>query len=86
MSAHGEFAYSAKQREIMRLLGEAIDRGEEMDTEDLHQSLSYECSRQALLCSLKVLKKHDMVATEPRRRRRMLVTLTARGFNLYRSG
>ena len=72
MPGQGEFAQSDKQEEILRLvLDTAEQTGDFIELHELKGKLSYgpDVSKQAILCSLKFLEGHGLIAREHRKRK-----------------
>jgi uncharacterized membrane protein len=78
------FKSTPKQREILSLICNALAKGEEITSADIHRKVSYgsTASRSAILCSIEFLEKHGLIAKE-KRGRNVLLTPTSRGFALY---
>lgn len=73
-----------KQVEIVDHVLKAADAGAFIDFETLYRSLSYKCSRQALLCSLNILEEAGLVAKQYRYRATMLLKPTLLAYQVYR--
>lgn len=79
------FQDSPKQREIMRLILEAADRGAFITLRDLHASLTYgpEVSVQAIQCSARFLERHGMLE-RARQGRERIYKPTMKAYTRYR--
>jgi DNA-binding PadR family transcriptional regulator len=84
MSAAGEFARSAKQREIMGVVLAAMDAGEELTGKVLISRLSYKATHQAIYCSLDFLENHGLIHREYRGCRGVKITPTPKAYVLFR--
>lgn len=71
---------TGKQIEILTLVQKGAPDGDFLDMDQLHESLSYACSKQALQCSIRHLESRGYVERRPtelrRGRKRRVVTLT----------
>lgn len=59
-----KFAKTEKQAEILDIILKRVDNGLECTINDIAESLSYSCSKQALLFSLRILEEHGMIVKE----------------------
>lgn len=80
-----ETRFTRKQVEILERIWRGGDRGDFLDIDELRERLSYECSKQAVQCSLRKLRDRGLIedSYEVRRgaRRRVLqLTVKARSF------
>lgn len=60
-----EFYQTRKQIEIIEKVLGAADKGQHLSITELWKSLSYgpQCTKQAILCSIRILKLHGLVRT-----------------------
>jgi hypothetical protein len=85
MPGQGEFAQNDKQTEIMKLVMDtARDTGDFIELHELKGKLSYgpDVSKQAILCSLKFLEKHGLIARE-HRKRKLYIKPTLEAFKVF---
>lgn len=85
MSAHFEFAQTDKQAEIMRLVLTAVDHEHFLTLEKLREQLSYKPSKQAVLCSLKILESHGFLTKVYHGNRSMELKPTTLAYTTFRS-
>jgi len=85
MGAHFEFAHTDKQAEIMRLILGAVDHGSLITLKALREQLSYKASKQAVLCSLKILEGHGFLTKHHHGNRTMEIKPTATAYTTFRS-
>lgn len=79
-----EFARTPKQTEIMTMIVEAAARGQVITKKEIYSRLSYRCTEQALGCSLKFLKKHDMITVRNRGFRGLEISPTVTGMSTFK--
>lgn len=88
MSAHGEFAQTEKQTEIIRLVLAAADAGEVMTYPLLQARLSYGAgvSPQSIQCSIRFLEKHGLVLRQKSLGdgRTTIIKPTSRTYRMFR--
>lgn len=75
-----------KQLEIMKLVMSAADAGSFITMEKLREDLSYgaTCSKQAVLCSLRILEKAGLLAKEYRGAKPMILKPTPLAYTLLK--
>ena len=66
MGAHFEFAHTAKQQEVMEHIIAGADAGSFITIRELLGKISWTCSKQALLCSIRTLQRWGFVRKEYR--------------------
>lgn len=85
MGAHFEFAQSEKQTEIMKLVLTAVDHGDFITLKRLREQLSYKASKQAVLCSLKILESYGFLTKTYHGNRTMELKPTTLAYVTFRS-
>lgn len=85
MGAHGEFAHTDKQVEIMRLILAAADLGAFITLTKLREELSYKPSKQAVLCSLRNLESYEFLTKTYHGNVTMEIVPTAKAYATFRT-
>jgi hypothetical protein len=85
MGAHGEFAHTEKQSEIMRHILCAADEGAYITLKQLREKLSYKSSKQSVLCSLMVLENRGFLTKAYHGHLSMELKPTAFAYATFRS-
>ena len=85
MSVPETFTGTPKQREILRLVLEAADRGEETTVEELRSRLSYKPAYQSLIGSLRYLHIHGMIEKKYQRYKPMTILPTLQTYAVIRN-
>lgn len=88
MSHAKTFYLTAKQQEILDAVMTLTGRGEFPDMDELLGAVSYECSKQAMQCSVRYLEQHGMLERRDpelrRGRRRRVIAPTRLCYQLMR--
>lgn len=78
-----------KQIEIIGLVMRGNDDDDFLDMDELMGRLTYECSKQAVQCSIRILEKHGVVERKGRAKRRgqsrVIIAPTLKAFELMRA-
>jgi repressor of nif and glnA expression len=85
MGAHYEFAQTDKQTEIMKLILAQADLGSYITLTALREQLSYKPSKQAILCSVRVLEGHGFLTKIHHGCRTMEIIPTALAYSTFRA-
>ena len=85
MGAHFEFQRTDKQTEIMKLILGAADTGVAITLKQLRDRLSYKPTKQAVLCSLRILERYGFLTKQYHGNRTMHIHPTARAYSTFRS-
>jgi repressor of nif and glnA expression len=80
-----EFAQTEKQTEIMKLILEAADYGAFINMTQLRERLTYKASKQAFLCSVKILENYGFLVKEYKGSRPMELKPTPLAYATFRT-